>query len=132
MTSYTTLKFRPKDNLAEIRKEDQRFKELVEEQKSVEVSRRMEHQDNFKPDYATLFEEEIVAQPKRGRGRPKKVVSDNGEFVIHNDKEFEEALVRAEKLMRKNEEPLSSSQTKRIEKQLKELIDAMTKYQEGK
>lgn len=89
--------------------------------------------DNFKPDFETLFdEEEMVAAPKRGRGRPKKVVQENGEFVIHNDKEFEDALVRAEKLMRKNEEPLSASQTKRIEKQLKELIDAMTKYKEGK
>ena len=69
---------------------------------------------------------------KRGRGRPKKEVSETGELVIKNDKEFEEALVRAEKLMRKNEEPLSASQTKRIEKQIKELVDAMTKYKEGK
>ena len=69
---------------------------------------------------------------KRGRGRPKKEVTNSGEFVINNDKEFEDALVRAEKLMRKNEEPLSASQTKRVEKQIKELVDAMTKYKEGK
>ena len=71
-------------------------------------------------------------KPKRGRGRPRKEVSSSGELVITNDKEFEDALVRAEKLMRKNEEPLSASQTKRIEKQIKELVDAMTKYKEGK
>lgn len=80
-----------------------------------------------------LFEEEEMENVvKRGRGRPKKEVTNSGEFVITSDKEFEDALVRAEKLMRKNEEPLSASQTKRIEKQIKELVDAMTKYKEGK
>lgn len=69
---------------------------------------------------------------KRGRGRPKKEVNQSKEFVIRNEKDFEEALVRAEKLMRKNEEPLSASQTKRIEKQIKDLVDAMTKYKEQK
>lgn len=110
-------------------------KEELKEEKIVKEgkTRMVGVTDNFKPDFETLFdEEEMAAAPKRGRGRPKKVVQENGEFVIHNDKEFEEALVRAEKLMRKNEEPLSASQTKRIEKQLKELIDAMTKYKEGK
>ena len=79
-----------------------------------------------------LLEGEEPVEQKRGRGRPRKEVNPTGEFVINNDKEFEEALVRAEKLMRKNEEPLSASQTKRIEKQIKELVDAMTKYKEGK
>ena len=88
--------------------------------------------DNFKPDFSSLLEEEEQVEVKRGRGRPRKEVREDGEFVIKNDKEFEEALVRAEKLMRKNEEPLSASQTKRIEKQIKELVDAMTKYKEGK
>ena len=67
-------------------------------------------------------------EEKRGRGRPKKVAE--GELVIKTDKQFEEVLQRAEKLMRKSEEALSSSQAKRVEKSLKELIDAMTKYKE--
>ena len=65
---------------------------------------------------------------KRGRGRPKKEKAPEGELVIKNDQEFEEVLARAEKLMRKNEEPLSQSQQKRVEKALKELVDAMKKY----
>ena len=32
--------------------------------------------------------------------------------------------------MKKNEEPLSASQQKRVEKALKELVDAMKKYKE--
>ena len=71
-------------------------------------------------------EEEM--EEKRGRGRPKKVAE--GELVIKTEKQFEEVLQRAEKLMRKSEEALSSSQAKRVEKSLKELIDAMTKYKE--
>ena len=86
--------------------------------------------DNYKPDFASLLDEPV--QTKRGRGRPKKETSGENGIVIKSDKEFEDALVRAEKLMRKNEEPLSASQTKRIEKQLKELIDAMSKYKENK
>jgi len=111
-------------------------KEVIEEPAEVKVEankielNNREYKDNFKPDFASLLEEEVVQ--KRGRGRPRKEVSETGELVIKNDKEFEDALVRAEKLMRKNEEPLSASQTKRIEKQIKELVDAMTKYKEGK
>jgi hypothetical protein len=67
-------------------------------------------------------------QAKRGRGRPKKLPE--GEVVITSDEQFEEALERAEKLMRKSEEALSASQAKRVEKSLKELMDAMTKYKE--
>ena len=89
-----------------------------------------EIKDNFKPDFASLLGEN--AQKKRGRGRPKKETNSEEGFTIKTDKDFEEALIRAEKLMRKNEEPLSASQTKRIEKQLKELIDAMSKYKENK
>lgn len=108
----------------EIKEEPEKEEETVEEK---------QYSDNFNPDFESLLdEEEEEVKPKRGRGRPKKEVSSTGELVINNDKEFEEALVRAEKLMRKNEEPLSASQTKRIEKQLKELVDAMSKYKEGK
>lgn len=67
-------------------------------------------------------------EEKRGRGRPRKIAE--GDLVITNDKQFEEVLQRAEKLMRKSEEALSSSQSKRVEKSLKELIDAMQKYKE--
>ena len=49
---------------------------------------------------------------------------------VLDDKEFDEVLSRAEKLMRKSEEALSASQAKRVEKALKELVDAMTKYKE--
>ena len=101
--------------------------------KKLEEPEQGDYKDNFKPDFSSLFEgEEMEETVKRGRGRPRKEVTQVGEFVINNDKEFEEALLRAEKLMRKNEEPLSASQTKRIEKQIKELVDAMTKYKEGK
>lgn len=69
-----------------------------------------------------------VQEVKRGRGRPRKEKTDDGELIIKSDAEFEEVLARAEKLMRKNEEPLSASQQKRVEKALKELVDAMKKY----
>ena len=71
-----------------------------------------------------------IVEQKRGRGRPRKEKMPEGELVIKNDKEFEEVLARAEKLMKKNEEPLSQSQQKRVEKALKELVDAMKKYKE--
>ena len=74
-------------------------------------------------------DEDLENEQKRGRGRPKKVP--DGELVITNDKQFEEVLARAEKLMRKSEEALSASQAKRVEKSLKELVDAMTKYKES-
>lgn len=107
----------------------------IEEKEGEKMAEETEIKDNFKTDFASLLgtsESEEVQTQKRGRGRPKKEVKDGEEFVIKTDKEFEDALVRAEKLMRKNEEPLSASQTKRIEKQLKELIDAMSKYKENK
>jgi len=102
----------------------------------IELSEDKNDEENIKSkkkeDSDNELEGEEVVEQKRGRGRPRKEVVNNGEFVITNDKEFEEALLRAEKLMRKNEEPLSASQTKRIEKQIKELVDAMTKYKEDK
>lgn len=65
------------------------------------------------------------------RGRPKKQeVSES--MVIENDEQFNEILSRAEKLMRKSEEGLSESQSKRIEKEIKILMDAMNRYKEGK
>ena len=65
------------------------------------------------------------------RGRPKKQeVTEN--MVIKDDKEFNEVLSRAEKLMRKSDEGLSESQSKRIEKEIKMLMDAMNRYKENK
>ena len=74
-----------------------------------------------------VMEEEVKGAK---RGRPKKQVFDET-VTIKNDKEFDEVLSRAEKLMKKSESGLSASQSKRIEKELKMLMDAMNKYKEG-
>ena len=76
----------------------------------------------------TAMAEEILKA--KTRGRPKKQVFDET-VTIKNDKEFDEVLSRAEKLMKKSESGLSASQSKRIEKELKMLMDAMNKYKEG-
>lgn len=83
---------------------------------------------------STVKEKKIMPEiqdqePAKKRGRPKKQVFDD-EVTINSDKEFDEVLSRAEKLMRKSEEGLSASQSKRIEKELKMLMDAMNKYKE--
>lgn len=67
---------------------------------------------------------------KGKRGRPAKQIFDEN-VTIKNDEEFETVLLRAEKLMRKSEEGLSASQSKRVEKELKTLLDAMNKYKES-
>lgn len=67
------------------------------------------------------------ATATKTRGRPKNQVVDET-LEIKDDKQFNEVLSRAEKLMRKSEEGLSQSQSKRIEKELKILMDAMNKY----
>ena len=73
----------------------------------------------------------VEEQQVEKRGRPRKQeVSEN--MVIENDKQFNEVLARAEKLMRKNEQGLSESQSKRIEKEIKILMDAMNRYKESK
>ena len=73
--------------------------------------------------------EEDDAMAKRGRPK-KQEVSET--MVIENDKQFDEVLSRAEKLMRKSESGLSESQSKRIEKEIKMLMDAMNRYKESK
>lgn len=73
--------------------------------------------------------EEVSNMAKRGRPK-KQEVSET--MVIENDKQFDEVLSRAEKLMRKSEQGLSESQTKRIEKEIKVLMDAMNRYKESK
>ena len=108
--------------VAEVTETMQEEPEIVEAEEEIEtVSPAVETLENT--------EKEVQMEEKRGRGRPKKVAE--GELVITNDKQFEEVLQKAEKLMRKSEEALSASQAKRVEKALKELIDAMAKYKEG-
>lgn len=69
------------------------------------------------------------SQTKKSRGRPKNEIDANS-LEITNDRQFNDVLARAEKLMRKSEEGLSQSQSKRIENELKLLIEAMNKYKE--
>ncbi len=115
----------------EIVEEEEEITETVEVEETPaeekKVVKKVQHQPLKRP-FDQIQEEEAVMEEKRGRGRPKKV--SEGEIVITNDKQFEEVLQRAEKLMRKSEEALSASQAKRVEKALKELVDAMTKYKE--
>ena len=77
------------------------------------------------------MEEKQPEPVKSNRGRPRKPVFDD-QITIKDDKEFDSVLARAEKLMRKSDEGLSQSQSKRIEKELKMLMDAMNRYKEGK
>ena len=80
---------------------------------------------------AKTTKQPVKEEPMAKRGRPKKQeVSDS--MTIKNEKEFNEVLSRAEKLMKKSEEGLSESQSKRIEKELKMLMDAMNRYKENK
>lgn len=72
-----------------------------------------------------------MSETLKKRGRPKKPVFDE-EVTINTSAEFNAALARAEKLMRKSEEGLSASQSKRIEKELKMLMEAMNKYKENR
>lgn len=107
----------------------QEIKENLENyEKPVEIKETEEYTQNVAKENQEM--ENVTTAPKRGRGRPKKEKAPEGELVIKSDEEFEEVLARAEKLMRKNEEPLSQSQQKRVEKALKELVDAMKKYKE--
>lgn len=84
---------------------------------------------NLKSNSKKTVKEEVEEVEKRGR--PKKPEYTES-MVIENDKQFNEVLARAEKLMRKNEEGLSESQSKRIEKEIKILMDAMNRYKERK
>lgn len=84
---------------------------------------------NLKANAKVEVKEEESSMAKRGRPR-KQEVSET--MVIENDKQFDEVLSRAEKLMRKSESGLSESQSKRIEKEIKMLMDAMNRYKESK
>lgn len=100
------------------------------EQNKPKVEKAAQKKASGRPKKA-VEETELEGEEKKTRGRPKKVVFDEN-MQIKTDKEFDIALSRAEKLMKKSEEGLSPSQSKRIEKELKTLIDAMNKYKEGK
>ena len=108
--------------------------EEIEETKPVKKTTKRSKEDEPRPrnlkkkESKTAMAEAIIERSKRGR--PKKQVFDET-VTIKNDKEFDEVLSRAEKLMKKSESGLSASQAKRIEKELKMLMDAMNKYKEG-
>lgn len=93
-----------------------------QEQKVETIEEKEEVQEEIK--------EEIKETPAKKRGRPKLEFASGEPIIIRTDKEFEAALERAEKLMRKSEQQLSATQAKKVEKNLKELIDAMNKYRE--
>ncbi len=107
--------------------------EVVEEKaKKKKPTRTKENEPrprNLKTGAKKSVKEEVPQVEKRGRPK-KQEVSES--MVIENDKQFNEVLARAEKLMRKNEEGLSESQSKRIEKEIKILMDAMNRYKESK
>ncbi|MBQ8451900.1 MAG: hypothetical protein IJ538_03910 [Clostridia bacterium] len=109
-----------------------------EVQKSVEKKKASKSKVVSKPKATKPVEKKQVkpvetkqeeVSPAGKRGRPKKQVFDET-ITIKDDKEFDQVLSRAEKLMRKSDEGLSQSQSKRIEKELKMLMDAMNRYKE--
>lgn len=106
--------------------------EEIETPKKKKVVRTKENEPrprNLKSKTKKPVKEEINEMAKRGR--PKKQEFSET-MVIENDKQFNEVLSRAEKLMRKSDEGLSESQSKRIEKEIKVLMDAMNRYKESK
>ena len=110
------------------------FEETVEEVKTPAKKKKvLSKEEEPRPRGLKKKEEKTMetVQVAKTRGRPKKAeVSET--MTIKNDKEFDEVLARAEKLMRKSDEGLSQSQSKRIEKELKMLMDAMNRYKESK
>jgi len=103
--------------------------EVPKKKKTVRTKENEPRPRNLKSGSKKSVKEEPKEVEKRGRPR-KQEVSEN--MVIENDKQFNEVLARAEKLMRKNEQGLSESQSKRIEKEIKILMDAMNRYKESK
>ncbi len=108
------------------------YEEEVDEVKPAKKTIKRSKEDEPRPRNLKKKESKAVMAEEQGskRGRPKKQVFDET-VTIKNDKEFDEVLSRAEKLMKKSESGLSASQAKRIEKELKMLMDAMNKYKEG-
>ena len=105
--------------------------EPVKKKKVVRTKENEPRPRNLKSKTTKKAEEKEEVDSMAKRGRPKKQeVSES--MVIENDKQFDEVLSRAEKLMRKSEQGLSESQSKRIEKEIKMLMDAMNRYKESK
>ena len=106
--------------------------EIVEEKPAKKkVVRTKENEPRPRNLKSKAKQDEEGEEDMANRGRPRKhEVSETME--IKDDKEFQEVLARAEKLMRKSEEGLSESQSKRIEKEIKVLMDAMNRYKEKK
>ncbi len=113
---------------------EEEFEETMEEVKEPAKKKKvLSKEEEPRPRGLKKKEEKAMetVQVTKTRGRPKKAeVSET--MTIKNDKEFDEVLARAEKLMRKSDEGLSQSQSKRIEKELKMLMDAMNRYKESK
>ena len=114
--------------------EDEDEEEVIETPKKKKVVRTKENEPrprNLKSSASAKKQAKSEDTEMAKRGRPKKQEF-NETMIIENDKQFNEALSRAEKLMRKSDEGLSQSQSKRIEKELKMLMDAMNRYKESK
>ena len=114
---------------------EEEYDEDYEEEESTPVKKpavKRTKENEPRPRNLKKKESKSVMEEVQGakRGRPKKQVFDET-VTIKNEKEFDEVLSRAEKLMKKSESGLSASQSKRIEKELKMLMDAMNKYKEG-
>ena len=110
---------------------EEEFEEVAEETSKKKVVRTKENEPRPRGLKPKATKQAVKEEPMEKRGRPRKQeVSDS--MTIKSDKEFDEVLARAEKLMRKSEEGLSESQSKRIEKELKMLMDAMNRYKENK
>ena len=121
------------DEVYEEEIEDDIEEEVVEETKPKKKKTVRTKENEPRPRNLKSTKKSVKEEPKvvERRGRPRKQeVSES--MVIENDKQFNEVLARAEKLMRKGEEGLSESQTKRIEKEIKILMDAMNRYKESK
>ena len=121
------------DEVYEEEIEDDIVEEVVEETKPKKKKTVRTKENEPRPRNLKSTKKAVKEEPKEveRRGRPRKQeVSES--MVIENDKQFNEVLARAEKLMRKGEEGLSESQTKRIEKEIKILMDAMNRYKESK
>jgi len=119
------------DYSADVEEEEAFEEEVVEEQPKKKTVRTKENEPRPRNLRTKTKQTTAKEEPMEKRGRPRKQeVSET--MTIKSEKEFDEVLARAEKLMRKSEEGLSESQSKRIEKELKMLMDAMNRYKESK
>lgn len=118
----------PEENYDDF-EEESVVEETPKKKKIVRTKENEPRPRNLKTKEKKAEKEEVSNMAKRGRPK-KQEVSES--MVIENDKQFNEVLSRAEKLMRKSDEGLSESQSKRIEKEIKILMDAMNRYKESK